>query len=292
VIASLREIAHALGGDVAGAQVLAPGPAHDQRDRSLSVKISASSPDGFLCHSFAGDDFKDCRDYVKSRLGMRQFEPAQRQPKAQNPRIDDKMGRIHRGREMWLAALEPRGTIAEAYLNSRGLHLGADIAGAVLRFHPRCPWKEGEDKPTIFVPAMIAAVRSIASDEITAVQRTRLTPDGQKVARRTSGVWSGAAVKFDPDDTVSHGLHIGEGAETCMSARQLGLKPTWALGSKGQIAKFAVLGGIETLTILAEPDAEAEVRECAERWHKAGREVLIVRPIGGKDLNDALRGAA
>jgi hypothetical protein len=227
---------------------------------------------------------------VKSRLGMRQFEPAPRAPKAQH--LDDKTGRIERGREMWLAAVDPRGTIAEAYLNSRGLRLDADIAGAVLRFHPRCPWKESENDPTIFVPAMIAAFRSIASDEITAVQRTRLTPDGQKVARRTSGVWSGAAVKFDPDDTVSHGLHIGEGAETVLSGRQFGLRPARTLGSKGQIAKFAVLSGIETLTILAEPDAEAEVRECAARWHAQGREVLIVRPNVGKDLNDALRGAA
>jgi putative DNA primase/helicase len=139
---------------------------------------------------------------------------------------------------------------------------------------------------------MIAAFRSIASDEITAIQKTRLTPDGQKVGRRTSGVLSGAAIKFDPDDVVLQGLHIGEGAETCMSGRQFGLRPSWALGSKSQIAKFAVLGGVETLTILAEPDAEAEVRECAQRWHVAGREVLINRSKIGSDLNDALRGVA
>jgi putative DNA primase/helicase len=78
---SLRQIAHALGGEVSGCEVRAPGPGHGPRDRSLSVKLSASSPDGFLVHSFAGDDFKHCRDYVKSKLGVSQFEPRIREPK-------------------------------------------------------------------------------------------------------------------------------------------------------------------------------------------------------------------
>ena len=51
----------------------------------------------------------------------------------------------------------------------------------------------------------------------------------------------------------------------------------WALGSKDQIAKFPVLSGVGALTILAEPGAETQVRECAARWHSAGREVLINR---------------
>ena len=73
---------------------------------------------------------------------------------------------------------------------------------------------------------------------------------------------------------------------------RFGLRPSWALASKGQLAKFPVLSGIEVLTILAEPDAETEVRDCGQRWHGAGREVLLNRAIGGKDLNDALKGAA
>jgi hypothetical protein len=73
-----------------------------------------------------------------------------------------------------------------------------------------------------------------------------------------------------------------------MAARHFGLRPTWALGSAGAIASFPVLSGIECLTLLAEyDDASARaVEACAARWHSAGREVLINRPIGGKDLND------
>ena len=166
----------------------------------------------------------------------------------------------------------PRGTIAESYLRSRALGLDTDIAGAVLRFNPRCPWRDKDADETIFVPAMIGAMRSIASDEITSIHRTRLSPDGEKLDRRTLGIVAGAAIKLDPDETVTHGLHFGEGVESCMSARQLGLKPTWALGSTSNIAAFPVLLGIECLTILAEnDDASAKaVQVCGERWHAAG----------------------
>ena len=101
----------------------------------------------------------------------------------------------------------------------------------------------------------------------------------------------GTAVKLDADENVLSGLHVGAGVETCLAARQLGLRPVWALGSKYAIGSFAVLSGVEALTILAEPDATAEVA-CAKLWHAAGREVFINRAVGGKDLNDAIRRAS
>jgi putative DNA primase/helicase len=288
----LRSIARALGGEVSAAQVLAPGPNHDRCDRSMSVKLSASSPDGFICHSFAGDDFKYCRDYVKSILGMAQFDPPTREPKRNE--VGDDKSRINRALEIWRASADPRGTIVEAYLRSRALDLEVDIAGAVLRFHPACPWRDKDAGETLFVPCMVAAMRSIATDEITAIHRTRLSPDGVKLDRRMLGIVAGAAVKLDADDAVTHGLAAGEGVETCVAARQLGIRPVWALGSTSNIAALPVLSGVACLTILAEnDDASAKaIRACGERWHAAGREVMINRPTRGNDLNDAIRGAA
>jgi hypothetical protein len=72
---SLRQIAHALGGEISGSQVLAPGPGHSAKDRSLSVKLSSTAPDGFIVHSFSGDDPIVCRDYVRGRLGLQPFKP-------------------------------------------------------------------------------------------------------------------------------------------------------------------------------------------------------------------------
>ena len=179
-------------------------------------------------------------------------------------------------RSAWAASVDPRrGTIVERYLNSRALDIGDDIAGTVLRWHPG-------------VGAMLALFRNVRTDAPQAVSRTFLDREGRKIERKFVGPVGGAAVKLDADDTVLSGLHVGEGTETCMAARQLGLRPAWALGSKGGISKFPVLGGVECLTLLAEPDAAMEVETCAARWHAAGREVLINRSIRGKDLNDAI----
>ena len=67
---TLSELAHALGGDVVGRQVLAPGPGHSPKDRSLSITIFGDGPDGFLAFSHSGDHFAACRDYVRARLGL------------------------------------------------------------------------------------------------------------------------------------------------------------------------------------------------------------------------------
>jgi putative DNA primase/helicase len=65
-----RDVAHALGGEIVGSQIVCPGPNHTAKDRSLSVRLSASAPDGFIVHSHAGDDWRACRDYVRERLGL------------------------------------------------------------------------------------------------------------------------------------------------------------------------------------------------------------------------------
>jgi len=79
---SLRQLARALGGDVGNGEVLAPGPGHSAGDRSLSVKLDSAAPDGFLVHSFAGDDPIVCRDYVRQKLGLPEFEPNKKRKKA------------------------------------------------------------------------------------------------------------------------------------------------------------------------------------------------------------------
>jgi hypothetical protein len=66
----LKAIARALGGEVSNGQVLAPGPGHSSIDRSLSVKLDSSAPDGFLTHSFAGDNAIICRDHIREKLGI------------------------------------------------------------------------------------------------------------------------------------------------------------------------------------------------------------------------------
>jgi hypothetical protein len=290
----LRQIARALGGEVCGRQVLAPGPGHSPRDRSLAVRPSPTAPDGLLIFSHCGDDWRACRDYVLDRLGASRA-------RAWSPRIvqrieslpDDSAKRIERAIVLWHEGVDPRGTLVEVYLAARALVLPAELAGRVVRFHPACPWRHNETGVLTRVPAMLSIMRNIHTDAVTAVQRTALTPEGRKIERRMLGLAADAAIKLDGDTDVSIALTIGEGLETCLAARQLHFRPTWALGSVGAIAKFPVLGGVETLTILEETgDHSASgraIETCAERWHDKNHDVFIVTPrVCVGDVNDVL----
>jgi hypothetical protein len=78
---SIEKIAAMLGGSVSGREALVPGPGHSAADRSLSIKLDVGAPDGFVLHSFASDDAIACRDYVRGRLGLPQFEATKKRKK-------------------------------------------------------------------------------------------------------------------------------------------------------------------------------------------------------------------
>lgn len=71
----LQTAARLLGGEVSGDQILAPGPGHSAKDRSLSIKVDNGAPDGFVVHSFSTDDPITCRDHVRQKLGLSAFKP-------------------------------------------------------------------------------------------------------------------------------------------------------------------------------------------------------------------------
>jgi putative DNA primase/helicase len=291
----IRAVARALGGNVIGpAKVAAPGPGHSGRDRSLVITLDANAPDGFVCFSHAGDDWQLCKDHVRQQLDWPQWQPGHNRrviTSWRKARADDsaERERIAYAHAIWDEAVDPRGTLAEAYLASRKLMLGADVAGSVLRFHPRCSWRSEAVGATVYIPALIAAFRSIDDDAITAIHRIRLDQGERwpKAERRMLGCVRGAAVKLDP---VGATLHVGEGVETCLAARQLGHAPAWALGSAGAIAHFPLISGVACLRLLGErDDANARaIRQCGDHWYTAGRRVQIGLPDDerDKDFND------
>jgi putative DNA primase/helicase len=295
-----RAAAKLLGGEVSGRNsVSCPGPGnHSRRDRSLSVRFDPAAPEGFLVHSHAGDDPLECRDHVRGHLGLdpngwrtqsrsrRPQEPRARPAPATTTRKEIKAATTAGSSTtaaalaLWDASTDPRPTPVGLYLECRGLKLEDDVAGDVLR------WSS-------IAECMIALFRSIETDEPRAISRTFLSPDGRKLGRKFLGPVGGCAIKLDADDAVLGGLHVSEGIETAQAARQLGLRPTWALGSAGAITSFPILSGVEALTLLAENDeASAHAAErCAARWHAAGREVLVNRSLVGKDLADFFKGS-
>ena len=306
----IRNIARGLGGEVAGRQVLAPGPGHSRKDRSLSVRLDERAPDGFLIYSHAGDDWRSCRDHVRARLGLPSWQPGDEQHRTIPPsfiekwdfgscdaesgnrqRTEDDLLRIQRAQSLWNETLDPRRPIVEDYLKSRALALPEQCNE--LRFHPKCPWRNEDTGRTDRIPCLIAAFRSIDDDIITAVLRIRLDQPARwpKTERRMFGVVHRAAIKLG---TIDGKLTIGEGLETCLAATQLGLGPAWGLGSVGAISFFPVVDGIAELIILGEAGnaSKRAVQICGRRWGKLGRRVRIARSEIGSDINDALMKAS
>jgi putative DNA primase/helicase len=306
----LRSIAIALGGVVSGRQVLAPGPGHSPQDRSLAIRPSPEAPDGMLIHSHAGDDWWQCREYVRSRLGLPAWHPGdgnERQRTIQSSHVDkwdlgvidaeaedryrseDDLLRIERVQKIWNEA-DARGRPADEYLRTRALELSDDLAGKVIRFHRSVPWRNENTGQTEHIACLIAAFRSIDDDQITAIHRIRVDRPAlwPKTERRMLGIVRRAAVQLEA--SADGKLAIGEGVETCLAAMQFGIGPAWALGSVGTISFFPVLDGVSQLTILAEAgDASRRaVQICGRRWRRASRRVLVSRSQVGSDHNDAL----
>jgi putative DNA primase/helicase len=119
------------------------------------------------------------------------------------------------------------------------------------------------------------------------------TVDGEKIGRMTLGPKSGAVIKLSDDADVDIRLTIGEGVETTIAGMKLGYAPAWAVGDTGELAKFPILTGIGSLTILVDNDAsgagQRAALECAGSWTAAGREVFYLVPNEtGADINNLI----
>jgi putative DNA primase/helicase len=286
-----RALAAALGGELSGRNILAPGPGHSSSDRSLSIRIDPTAPDGFLVNSFAGDPAMACRDHVRAAIGAdrgTQKQPPSSSKSAPGPSRDADR-RVAIALKLWNEGRDPRGTLVSAYLAARGLLIPDDIADEVIRFHSTLKTRVGS------VGGMLALFRDIRTNEPCGIHRTFLDQAGRKLDRKMLGRARGAAIKLDANEDVTIGLHIGEGVESGLAARLAGFRPVWAVGSASAISSFPVLSGIETITVLGEiDDGGANCRAahaCAKRWADAGRDVLVVWPRVGGDLNDVWREA-
>ena len=157
---SAQEAAAALGGIATSPQsLLCPGPGHSPCDRSLSVRFDSAAPDGFLVHSFTGDDQISCRDHVRAALGLglwrdrreqaanlrkvRKPAPASEKP-TEGPEEATRVGWALR---IWAEARDPRGTVVEGYLTGRGLELPDDVAFAPCAITPRSATRAAALRP-------------------------------------------------------------------------------------------------------------------------------------------------
>lgn len=197
-------------------------------------------------------------------------------------------------RQIWHAAYDLFDSPAETYLRSRALPIPFRLDEAI-RFHPSLRFGDAS------FPAMVAAIKAIHSDELIGVHLTAIDKDGQpvkvegKTLRRYRGSKKGGAIKLTPDDDVVHGLLIGEGVETVLSAMEIEQCAGWSLLDAGEVGSFPVLGGIECLTIAvdADPAGMQAAKEATARWIAEKREVVrLVPKQAGTDFNDIILRAA
>jgi phage/plasmid primase-like uncharacterized protein len=195
---------------------------------------------------------------------------------------------------IWREAEPIFGTLAEVYLQARGIDLEQipDIDD-VLRYHTACPFGQANRSR-----CLIALIRDVKTDAPIGIMRTALDEHGRKIDRMALGDKAGGAIKLWPDGLITYRLIIGEGLETVAHAatrrghRNIPLQPAWSLVDAGNLAAMPPLAGIETLIILVDNDAsgtgERSAEECARRQYAGGcRDIELLTPNNvGEDFAD------
>jgi putative DNA primase/helicase len=283
---SAADLARHLGGKKSGSRSWSCRcPAH--RDSNPSLSVTEADDGKILVHCHAGCSQDAVIDALRNRGLLWRVHGEAITPELRRVvkrwrecAEPDTAALVNR---LWAEAIDLAGTVAEEYLGARGIILAPELRVIALRFHPACVWESGT------VPCLIAGFRAIDGDDLTAIHRIRVDQPERwpKAERKMLGRVAGSCVKLDP---IGERLIIGEGVETCLAARQLGLRPVWALGSAGAIEKFSPVAGVNHLVILGENDDSGRNRKaaeaCRENWKP--RDVSFVVPRQEfKDLNDA-----
>lgn len=208
-----------------------------------------------------------------------------------NPPGATEDARCEAARRIWKATRPLAGTVAETYLDARGI---GHVAGApALRFHPTLTHRNAPGR----FPALVAGVQDIISGFV-GIQRTYLAADGSGKAavdpvRASLGSPAGGAVRLsEPHDGR---LLVGEGIETTAAAALIldWHSGAWAtLGTSG-LKAVKLPEHVHHVTIAADRDAGGlrAAAVLAQRLEAEGRRIEIRAPSRG-DFADWLNEAA
>lgn len=192
---------------------------------------------------------------------------------------------------LWNASVPARGTLAERYLQARGIALPPP---ASLRFHAGVWHAEART----YGPCMVGAVQG-ANGNIIAVHRTWLKRDGSgkadyTPAKKAMGPWSGGHIRLAKRAPV---LGIAEGIETALSVMTaIPELPCWSAMSLGNLGA-PVPDEVNEVIICADNDGadkdkamhEGILARCATALKDKGKRVRIAYPPRGYDFNDWLQ---
>lgn len=199
------------------------------------------------------------------------------------PPVDDSSDRIADAKAIWRAAEPAKGTLAETYLRSRGLHLPVpeSIRFARLRYGTK-----GAEHPVL-----VAAVAS-ADNKLIGIQRTYLNASGMGKAavpktKLSLGRVSGGAIRLAP---CAASLIVTEGLEDGLTLQQeLGLT-TWVAAGASMLPAMIFPEGVRSVAIGGDNDEAGRLsaRKAAETFAHRGIESRVFFPVDAKDFNQEL----
>jgi DNA primase len=279
-VVALREV---------GTEWTACCPFHADRSPSFTIYDG-----GRRYHCFGCGASGDVLDFVQRLYGVGLVEAARMLGAGDLPQVPlpvvsavEHVDRSTEARSIWDASAAAEGTLAEAYLRSRG------VTGPIppdIRFSRLCCGFRGP------MPCLVAAVRDVAG-EVTAIQRIFLRADGLgKAAMGTpklslGRVRAGAIRLGELGDRDT--LTVCEGPEDGLSLVEMGAPVVWVAAGASFLPAMQFPPRVRSVVIGADNDdagrdaAERAVRAFAER----GLSVRVIRPGAGfKDFNDELRG--
>jgi len=187
---------------------------------------------------------------------------------------------------LWEKSLPIDGTLAGAYLASRGIL----TSSRALRFLADA-WHAPTARRS---PAMLASLKN-AQGNMVAVQRTFLTTRGRKVdiepVRMMLGSFKAGAVQLtQPGET----LGLAEGVESALAASQIHDIPCWAVCG-ARLHRIALPDIVRRVILYADNDPPGLVTadRAMRRFRAEGREVDVRTPEStGADWNDVLTARA
>ena len=181
-------------------------PAHDDKNPSLSIKETSDGV--LLLKCFAGCSFEQ----IIEAAGLKGDSINRPRPTLNAyTRADaaaDLSKRVSIAKDIWQATVPLSGSLAQSYLNSRGIECWSDD----IRFHPSLYYSKIEAE----TPAMVSAIRR--DRQFVGVHRTFLSPTGEKLNKMMLGDCKAGAVHLGGSGKP---LTISEGIENGLAVRQM-----------------------------------------------------------------------
>lgn len=191
--------------------------------------------------------------------------------------------RTNEARAIWRGSKPAPGTLAEAYLRSRGINIAIPES---IRFTSLCYGKRGREYPCL------VAVVAGPDSKFWGIQRTYLADDGSGKAnlpkpKLSLGKVSGGAIRLAP---VSGNLVVTEGLEDGLTLQQTMGAAAWVAAGASMLPKMRFPDLVTSVAIGGDNDApgRSAADKAAQAFRKVGLQARTFFPLEANDFNAEL----